>query len=58
MATFLNDQFTAKAQILVRKGDRTPRARDNDWKNACTGSVPDRVIPIMGSTQEQPPQTS
>ena len=58
MATFLKDQFTAEAQILVRKGDITPRARDNDWKNACAGSVPDRVIPIMGSTQEQPPQTS
>ena len=58
IATFLKDQFTAEAQILVRKGDRKPRARDNDWKNACTGSVPDRVIPIMGSTQEQPPQTS
>jgi len=58
VATFFKDQFTAEAQILVRKGDSTPRAQDNDWKNACTGSVPDRVIPIMGSTQEQPPQTS
>ena len=28
IATFLKDQFTAEAQILVRKGDRTPRARD------------------------------
>lgn len=58
IATFLKDQFTAEAQILVRKGDRKPRARDNDWKNAYTGSVPDRVIPIIGSNLEQPPQTS
>ena len=58
IATFFKDQFTAEVQILVRKGDRTPRARDNDWKNAYIGSVPDRVIPIMGSAQEQPPQTS
>ena len=58
IASFLKDQFTAEAQILVRKGDSKPRARDNDWKNAYTGSVPDRVIPIMGSTQEQPAQTS
>lgn len=58
IATFIKDQFTAAARILVRHGDRKPRARDQKWKNSYIGSVPDHVIPIIGSNLEQPPQTS